>query len=162
MTIPLVFSYRRFSSGRQAAGHSLERQTESARRWCHEKGYVLDESLALADLGVSAYSGDNVSKGALSGFLTAAESGRIPKGSILLVESLDRLSRAAIPEAVGLLTSIVRAGVRVVSLIDGHEWNEKTIEDSTSFLLSVLLFSRAHEESSTKAKRVSEQFQKKR
>ena len=140
----------------------MERQTESARRWCHEKGYVLDESLALADLGVSAYSGDNVSRGALSGFLTAAESGRIPKGSILLVESLDRLSRAAIPEAVGLLTSIVRAGVRVVSLIDGHEWNETTIEDSTSFLLSVLLFSRAHEESSTKARRVSDQFQKKR
>jgi DNA invertase Pin-like site-specific DNA recombinase len=158
----LVFSYRRFSSGRQASGHSLERQTESARRWCHEKGYRLDEDLALADLGVSAYSGDNASRGALSGFLGAIESGRIPKDSILLVESLDRLSRAAIPEAVGLLTSIVRAGVRVVSLIDGHEWNQKTIEDTTSFLLSVLLFSRAHEESSTKAKRVSEQFQKKR
>lgn len=157
-----VYSYRRFSSGRQASGHSLERQTESARRWCKEHGHQLDEGLALADLGVSAYSGDNVSRGALAGFLAAAESGRIPKGSILLVESLDRLSRAAIPEAVGLLTSIVRAGVRVVSLIDGHEWNEKTIEDSTSFLLSVLLFSRAHEESSTKAKRVSEQFQKKR
>jgi DNA invertase Pin-like site-specific DNA recombinase len=157
-----VFSYRRFSSGRQASGHSLERQTESARRWCKEKGHQLDESLALADLGVSAYSGDNASRGALAGFLSAAESGRITKGSILLVESLDRLSRAAIPEAVGLLTSIVRAGVRVVSLIDGHEWNEKTIEDSTSFLLSVLLFSRAHEESSTKAKRVSLQFQKKR
>lgn len=157
-----VYSYRRFSSGRQASGHSLERQTESARRWCKEHGLQLDEGLVLADLGVSAYSGDNASRGALAGFLAAAESGRIPKGSILLVESLDRLSRAAIPEAVGLLTSIVRAGVRVVSLIDGHEWNEKTIEDSTSFLLSVLLFSRAHEESSTKAKRVSEQFQKKR
>ena len=159
---PQVYSYRRFSSGRQASGHSLERQTESARRWCKEKGYQLDESLALSDLGVSAYSGDNASRGALAGFLAAAESGRISRGSILLVESLDRLSRAAIPEAVGLLTSIVRAGVRVVSLIDGHEWNEKTIEDSTSFLLSVLLFSRAHEESSTKARRVSEQFQKKR
>lgn len=122
----------------------------------------LDESLVLEDLGVSAYSGDNASRGALSGFLAAAESGRIQRGSILLVESLDRLSRTAIPEAVGLLTAIVRAGVRVVSLIDGHEWNEKTIEDSTSFLLSVLLFSRAHEESSTKARRVSEQFQKKR
>lgn len=157
-----VYSYRRFSSGRQASGHSLQRQTESARRWCLEKGYELDESLALADLGVSAYSGDNASRGALAGFLRAAETGRIPTGSILLVESLDRLSRAAIPEAVGLLTAIVRAGVRVVSLIDGHEWNEKTIEDSTSFLLSVLLFSRAHEESSTKARRVSEQFQKKR
>jgi DNA invertase Pin-like site-specific DNA recombinase len=157
-----VYSYRRFSSGRQSSGHSLERQTESARRWCQERGHQLDESLALADLGVSAYSGDNASRGALSGFLQAAQIGRIPKGSILLVESLDRLSRAAIPEAVGLLTSIVRAGIRVVSLIDGHEWNEKTIEDSMSFLLSVMLFSRAHEESSTKARRVSEQFQKKR
>lgn len=157
-----VYSYRRFSSGRQASGHSLERQTESARRWCEEHGHQLDETLALADLGVSAYSGDNASRGALSGFLAAAEAGRIPKGSILLVESLDRLSRAAIPEAVGLLTAIVRAGIRVVSLIDGHEWNEKSIEDSTSFLYSVILFSRAHDESSTKAKRVSEQFQKKR
>lgn len=158
----LVFSYRRFSSGRQASGHSLERQTEAARRWCREKGYVLDESLALSDLGISAYSGDNATRGALAGFLSAVEAGRIPQNSILLVESLDRLSRAAIPEAVGLLTSIVRAGVRVVSLLDGHEWNTKTIEDTTSFLLSVLLFARAHNESSTKAKRVSEQFQKKR
>ncbi len=73
-----VFSYRRFSSGRQASGHSLERQTESARRWCKEHGHQLDEGLALADLGVSAYSGDNVSRGALAGFLAAAESGRIP------------------------------------------------------------------------------------
>ena len=158
----LVFSYRRFSSGRQASGHSLERQTESARRWCLEKGFVLDESLALSDLGVSAYSGDNASRGALAGFLVAAESGRIPRGSILLVESLDRLSRAAIPDAMSLLTAIVKSGVRVVSLIDGHEWNEVTIQDTMSFMLSVLLFSRAHNESSTKARRVSEQFQKKR
>lgn len=162
MSETLVFSYRRFSSGRQAAGHSLERQTEAARRWCAERGYKLDESLALADLGVSAYSGDNVSRGALSGFLAAVEAGKVAKGSILVVESLDRLTRAAIPEAVGLLTSIVRAGVRVVSLIDNQEWNDNTINDTTSFLLSVLLFSRAHEESATKARRVSEAFQKKR
>ena len=158
----LVFSYRRFSSGRQASGHSLERQTESARRWCAEKGFVLDESLALSDLGVSAYAGDNASRGALAGFLAAAESGRTPRGSILLVESLDRLSRAAIPDAMSLLTAIVKSGVRVVSLIDGHEWNDVTIQDTMSFMLSVLLFSRAHNESSTKARRVSEQFQKKR
>lgn len=159
---PKVYSYRRFSSGRQAAGHSLQRQVESARRWCYENGYELDESLALADLGISAYKGDNASRGALAGFLTAIESNKVPKGSILLVESLDRLSRAALPEAVGLLTQIVRAGIRVVSLIDGKEWNEKTIEDTMNFMVSVILFSRAHEESSTKAKRVSDAFQRKR
>lgn len=157
-----VYSYRRFSSGRQSSGHSLERQTESARKWCAEQGLQLDESLALADLGVSAYTGDNVARGALAGFLAAAETGRVPKGAILLVESLDRLSRATIPDAMAVLTNIVRSGIRVVSLIDGHEWNEKTIEDTTSFMLSVLLFARAHNESSTKAKRVSDQFQKKR
>ncbi len=161
-TPTLVFSYRRFSSGRQASGHSLERQTESARRWCLEKGFRLDENLALSDLGISAYSGDNASRGALAGFLKAAELGHIPIGSILLVESLDRLSRAAIPDAMSLLTAIVKTGVRVVSLIDGHEWNKVTIQDTMSFMLSVLLFSRAHNESSTKARRVSEQFQKKR
>jgi len=157
-----VYSYRRFSSGRQASGHSLERQSELARRWCSEQGYTLDEGLALSDLGLSAYSGENVARGALAGFLAAAQSGLIPRGSILLVESLDRISRAAIPEAIRVLTSIVETGVRVVSLIDGHEWNETTIQDTVSFLLSVLLFSRAHNESSVKARRVSEQFQKKR
>ena len=161
-TSTLVYSYRRFSSGRQASGHSLERQTHSARIWCLERGYTLDESLALSDLGLSAYSGDNVMRGALGGFLAAAEQGRIPKGSILLVESLDRISRASIPDAMGVLTAIVKTGVRVVSHIDNHEWNETTINDTVSFMLSVLLFSRAHDESSKKAGRVSAQFQKKR
>lgn len=162
MTRPKVFSYRRFSSGRQASGHSLERQIASAQRWCEEHNLKLDQSLVLADLGVSAYKGHNITKGALAGFLEAAQSGKVPSGSILLVESLDRLTRTAIPDAVALLTSIVRAGIRVVSLIDGLEWNNETINDTASFMMSVFLFARAHEESATKSKRVSAAFQKKR
>lgn len=157
-----VYSYRRFSSGRQAKGHSLDRQTAAARRWCDEHDYELNDDLVVSDLGVSAFTGDNVTRGALSGFLTAVHRGLVPAGSILLVESLDRLSRAALPEAVNLLTSIVRAGVRVVSLIDDMEWNNTTIEDFVSFMSSVLLFSRGHEESATKSKRVSAKFQSKR
>jgi len=149
-----VYSYRRFSSGRQATGHSLERQSASARAWCAENGYILDEDLVISDLGVSAFGGKNASEGALAVFLAAAKAGRIPRGSILLVESLDRLSRSAIHEAIGLLTSIVVSGVRVVSMIDGKEWNDETIKDTMNFMMSVLLFSRAHEESATKAKRV--------
>jgi DNA invertase Pin-like site-specific DNA recombinase len=157
-----VFSYRRFSSGRQARGTSLERQTKLAQAWCRERGYELDESLSLSDLGVSAFKGDNATKGALGGFIAAIEAGKVPKGSILLVESLDRISRATLPEAVSLLMQIVKTGVRVVSMVDGKEWNSETINDTMSFMLSVLLFSRAHEESSTKAKRVSAAFQSKR
>jgi DNA invertase Pin-like site-specific DNA recombinase len=162
MTNTRVYSYRRFSSGRQASGHSLERQTASARAWCVESGYILDEDFVLADLGISAYTGKNATEGALAAFLLAAKEGKIPRGSILLVESLDRLSRSAITDAVALLTSIVRAGIRVVSLIDGKEWNETTINDTVNFIMSVLLFARAHEESATKAKRVKAAFTKKR
>jgi DNA invertase Pin-like site-specific DNA recombinase len=157
-----VYSYRRFSSGRQATGHSIERQSASARAWCLENKYTLDEELAISDLGVSAYSGKNAAEGALAIFLAAAKAGKVPRGSILLVESLDRLSRAAIHEAVGLLTAIVTTGVRVVSMLDNKEWNEETIKDTMNFMLSVLLFSRAHEESATKAKRVRAAVLKKR
>lgn len=157
-----VYSYRRFSSGRQATGHSIERQSASARAWCLENNYILDEELAISDLGVSAYSGKNAADGALALFLTAAKEGRVPRGSILLVESLDRLSRAEIHVAVSLLTAIVNTGVRVVSMLDNKEWNEETIKDAMNFMLSVLLFSRAHEESATKAKRVRAAVLKKR
>ena len=157
-----VFSYRRFSSGRQARGTSLERQTKLAQAWCIERGLTLDESISLSDLGISAFKGDNATRGALGAFISAVDEGRIPRGSILLLESLDRLSRATLPEAISLLMQIVGKGIRVVSMVDGKEWNEETIQDSLSFMLSVLLFSRAHEESSTKAKRVSAAFQSKR
>lgn len=157
-----VFSYRRFSSGRQAKGTSLERQTKLAQAWCNERGLVLDESLSLSDLGVSAFKGANVAKGALGGFFAAINAGKVPKGSILLVESLDRLSRAALPEAMDMLKDIVNAGVCVVSMVDNTEWDSENIKNLMSFMLSVLLFSRAHEESSTKAKRVSAAFQSKR
>ena len=70
----------------------------------------MDEDLALSDLGISAFKGKNATEGALAAFLIAAKEGRIPRGSILLVESLDRLSRNTITDAVALLTSIVRAG----------------------------------------------------
>lgn len=157
-----VYSYRRFSSGRQAHGHSLERQTASARTWCIQNGHELDEEFEFADIATSAYTGKNATEGALAAFLMAAKGGRIPSGSILLVESLDRLSRNNLTEAMSLLTSIVRSGVRVVSLLDGKEWNQENINDTMSFMMSVLLFARAHEESATKAKRVRAAFAKKR
>lgn len=162
MTNPRVYSYRRFSSGRQATGHSLERQTALARAWCNERNLELDDTLVVSDLGVSAFTGKNASHGALSLFLAAAKNNKVPTGSILLVESLDRISRNSVPDAMALLTSIVRSGIRVVSMIDDKEWNNESINDTMSFMYSVMLFSRAHEESSTKSKRVRAAHMKKR
>src|SRR5690348_10044439 len=101
-----AYSYVRFSSALQAEGGSLDRQTRLSREYCERKKLTLDESLTLQDLGVSAFRGDNVREGALAGFLEACRMERVPRGSTLIVESLDRLSRDQIRPALQLFLSL--------------------------------------------------------
>src|SRR4051794_5331507 len=75
-----AYSYIRFSTAQQAEGGSLDRQAELRDEYCKRKGLVLDDTLNLNDLGVSAFRGDNVREGALAGFLEACRMGRVPKG----------------------------------------------------------------------------------
>ena len=86
-----AYSYLRFSTPEQSKGDSKRRQIEGAEEYAKANGLVLDEK--LRDEGISAYSGANRDKGALGGFLKKVEKGLIPTGSVLIVESLDRLSR---------------------------------------------------------------------
>jgi DNA invertase Pin-like site-specific DNA recombinase len=88
-----AFSYARFSRPEQVRGDSLRRQFEATRAYCGRNGLVLDDSLNLRDLGVSAFRGKNAGQGALGAFTSAVASGRVPRGATLIVESLDRLSR---------------------------------------------------------------------
>src|ERR1041385_5155470 len=91
---PVAFSYVRFSTPEQLKGDSLRRQTEAAAEWCKRSGATLDTSTTYRDLGASAFKGAHRSdKAALGAFLKLAEAGRIPKGSFLIIENLDRLSR---------------------------------------------------------------------
>ena len=55
-----AYSYVRFSTPQQAAGASLQRQTEKAAKYANEHGLVLDTELKMTDLGVSAFRGKNV------------------------------------------------------------------------------------------------------
>jgi hypothetical protein len=50
-----AYSYVRFSSGKQAKGHSLERQTQKPREVCVQKGWKLDTDLIKPDVAVSGY-----------------------------------------------------------------------------------------------------------
>jgi hypothetical protein len=59
---PLLFSYVRFSTQEQAKGHSLKRQLDYANKVAKERGLLLDESLTMRDLGLSAYHGNNIKK----------------------------------------------------------------------------------------------------
>jgi DNA invertase Pin-like site-specific DNA recombinase len=152
---PKVYSYLRFSDPKQAAGSSADRQLQYARRWAAERGIELDASLTMLDEGLSAYHQRHVTRGALGAFLAAIDDGAIAPGSVLIVEGLDRLSRAEPIQAQAQLAQIINAGITVVTASDGREYNREGLKAQPMDLVySLLVMIRAHEESDTKSKRV--------
>jgi len=157
----LVYSYTRFSDPRQATGHSSERQMAYASKWAAEHGLLLDDKLSLRDEGLSAYHQRHVKSGALGVFLVAVEQGRIPTGSVLVVEGLDRLSRAEPIQAQAQLAQIVNAGITVVTASDNKMYSREHLKANPMDLVySLLVMIRAHEESDTKSKRVTAAIRK--
>jgi len=149
-----AFSYVRFSSPEQAKGDSLRRQVAASEDYCRRHGLVLDDSLRLRDLGVSAFRGTHAKKGALSAFLLAVEAGKVGKGAVLIVESLDRLSREEIGEALHQFIGILYAGVNIVTLSPERQYSRASINDLASLLEPLVIMSRANEESQRKAERL--------
>jgi DNA invertase Pin-like site-specific DNA recombinase len=162
-TQPKCYSYLRFSKPKQEKGDSARRQIELSEKYAHDHGLVLDDSLKLEDKGLSAFHGDHRTKGALGTFLRLVEEGEIPQGSTLIVESLDRLSREQVLDALGYFTSIVRAGIKVVTSLDNMEYTEESLNANIGQLIVCLtIMSRAHEESLAKSKRLSAAWHAKR
>lgn len=156
-----AYSYIRFSTPEQAQGDSLRRQTAKAEAWAQQRGLVLDNS--LRDLGVSAFHGANRTTGALKSFLQMVEDGRIQRGSYLIVESLDRISREAVMDAAARLFALIQAGIIVVTLSDGQEYSEDRLRtDWTPLMFSLIVMARAHEESRIKSERVGEAWRQKK
>jgi len=159
--MPAVYSYLRFSTPKQAQGDSFRRQFEMARKYAATHGWVIDET--LNDEGVSAFNGRNVRDGALGAFLRCIEDGKMKPGTILLVESLDRLSRNTVTEQMGLLLSILGAGVEIVTLIDGKRFSVASVNASPSELIVTLaLMIRAREEGETRGARIRQAWRTKR
>jgi len=160
---PKAYSYIRFSTPEQQNGDSFRRQYELSRKYAETHGLILDENLTYRDLGVSAFDKSNVRTGQLGAFLGAVESGAVEPGSYLLVESLDRLSRAKITDALEIFMSIINRGIRIVTLADGMEYSkDKANQQFTDLMISIAIMSRAHEESLTKSRRLKEAWKAKR
>ena len=160
---PKVYSYARWSTPEQAKGDSNRRQEEAALKWAERNGLELDLSLKITDEGVSAYRGTNAEDGGLSRFLEACRRGLIERGSYLLVESLDRISRMAPRKAQRLMDEIVEAGVTVVTLCDDQRYSaERLDQDPMALMIALMVAWRAHEESKTKGRRVAEAWNEKR
>jgi DNA invertase Pin-like site-specific DNA recombinase len=161
-----AYSYIRMSSEKQLRGDSLRRQLELSEQYAKEFNLELVDHIDgvdLKDLGVSGYQGVNSKKGVLALFLNALEIGKIPENSILLIESLDRLSRDDISSALTQFLNIINYNIEIVTLTDRQSYTKATINDNPAQIyISLGVMFRANEESATKSKRISAAWKNKR
>lgn len=156
-----AYSYVRMSTDVQLLGDSLRRQLEATRRYCEEQNLELVEE--MSDIGKSAFQGQHISDGVFGMFLEKIRVGEIIQGSVLVVESLDRLSRQSVMQAFGYFSLILQQKVDIVTLIDNQTYTYDTVSnDPGKLFLSLGVMLRAHEESKTKSNRLKAVWQKKR
>lgn len=152
-----AYSYLRISTDLQQKGRGRQRQLEASRAYAEANNLELAEGGELEDIGISAFRGANVREGALGRFLEAVRSGVVKPGSFLIVESLDRLSREQVLPAQALFLSIIQSGINLVTLADGRVYQAGTT-DLGDLIVSLVIMSRAHDESQTKSLRQSDKW----
>lgn len=149
--MPLLYSYIRWSSERQAKGTTLQRQMTSAKEFALANGLELVE---IIDPGVSAFRGKNTKTGKLGDFIDAVREGVIPDDSWLYVENLDRLTRQDVTTAQKLFIELLDLGLTLVTGMDKRVYTLESVnQNPTDLMISILMFSRANEESKTKQTR---------
>ncbi|CED62261.1 recombinase [Moritella viscosa] len=161
-----AYSYIRYSSPQQAKGDSFRRQLATTQAYCDKHGFKLDEELSLyKELGVSGFSGDQEN---LKRFISDCVSGKIEKGSLLIVENLDRLSRQKINIAMRQFLHLLEY-VDIYTIQDEKKYlhisdtdEEKNDNQMLDIMTSLIIMSRAYEESATKQKRLKESWDERR
>jgi DNA invertase Pin-like site-specific DNA recombinase len=164
-TLKDAVSYIRFSSKKQADGASLERQLAGTRKYCEENNLILNESLTFRDLGISAFRGDNQEHG-LGDLMRACDDGLIPRGSALVVEALDRLTRQR-PRVVSTLLGRLLDDYGLEVHLTGiqkvlYPESASASEEGMDLLYVTMLAIRASEEQETKSDRLKDAFSRKR
>jgi DNA invertase Pin-like site-specific DNA recombinase len=153
---PKAYSYIRFSTKEQEKGGSEKRQMKDTEAIAKDVLKLeLDNTLHLTDKGLSGWTGDNLTKGALGEFIKLADEGKIAEGSVLIMEKLDRLTRLPVLEAHNLLTGILLRGIGVYTTIDKNLLTRETFNVSDSILSSINL-DQGNKESDTKQNRIAD------
>jgi DNA invertase Pin-like site-specific DNA recombinase len=119
------WGYVRWSSDEQSKGDSERRQLQGLHDYASRHDLQLPDDHILIDSGLSAFTGDNVSRGKLGQFLKDVDAGKIAPGTCLITEDLDRLSRQNIGAATELLRNLMRAGIDVHTIKNGHVYRAK-------------------------------------
>ncbi|POB45177.1 recombinase family protein [Vibrio vulnificus] len=157
--------YQRVSKQIQAEeGLGIQRQEQVCEHWISEYNKrLLDDGksayskgLVYEDHGKSAYTTANFKRGELGTLMKDIESGKIAKGDLIVIELIDRFSRANVDFVRKKFQSILDAGVKVAIT----KWNlvfEENMEGISSVSARLLLeigMHLAYQESSQKSTRI--------
>ncbi|EIV6998946.1 recombinase family protein [Klebsiella pneumoniae] len=149
--MPQLYSYIRWSTDRQDKGTTRNRQLAAAKVYAAEAGL---EMVEIEDPGVSAFRGKNTNTGKLGDFIDAVKQGAIASDSWLYVENLDRITRQNVTTAQKLFIELLELGLTLVTGMDKRVYTLDSVnKNPTELMISLLLFSRANEESETKSNR---------
>ncbi len=153
----IAIAYVRMSSDIQLEGHSLERQNNLATEYAKSHNIEIIET--LHDIGKSGFSGEHIKSGDFGRYLERIESGDIDKGSLLLVESVDRLSRQEPRVAFSQFNKIIDYGVEVHTLFDGQIYSSESVDSNQGQMFQLLGYMlRAHSESKEKSRRLKSRW----
>jgi DNA invertase Pin-like site-specific DNA recombinase len=156
------FNYIRFSTPEQRQVAQNLVSTDMAERYAASHDIELDDSLDLRDLGISAYRGLNARSGKLGLFLRPVESGKVQRGSVLLVESFDRLSRMEPASSLNQVIQLLDKAISIVEVANHKEYTRENISELGNSMESFIRMALAHEESKKKSQRVAAAWQNKR
>lgn len=155
-----AYSYIRFSTQEQSFGDSERRQIQATENFCQQNHLSL-QTTTYSDLGISAFT--KKTRPGLQSFLSAVQKGKIKKGSYLIIESLDRLSREPILDALNILQQVINSGISITTLKPSIQtYTKDNINDLSQLLQALLVLSRGYEESKIKSQRISAAWEAKR
>lgn len=161
MSSNLAWCYLRWSKAEQGARSgeaeterdSETRQLRDVQAWCRRHGLETDPSRIVVDRGRSGYAGVHLARGELGRFIQRVERGEIPRGSCLVVEEFDRLSRLPASQARKVIGLFTERDIRVGVVSSDQILDAKSQDNLISDVGMTLRIHLASEESAKKKTR---------
>lgn len=160
-----VYCYGRISTDGQVDGNGIARQREALKAEVLRRVAAMDieyeELVWIEDLGLSAYHGHHVARGALGEFLEQVKAGKVGEDSLFVCEAVSRASRQGAFVLLGMVNSMLDAGMSLLLLQQGKLFNKESIPKFLSVELT-LYAELAREESLIKAEYARDNWSRKR
>src|SRR5262245_17926177 len=133
------FDYQRYSSQEQTGNSSIERQSADIQRaldehpnWEHHPEWTIGSTTK----NQSAYKGKNFP--VLEAAADACLAGKIPNPSILMIEKMDRFTRAKVREAFKVTNRVIESGIRIYDCQDNKLYTLESLDDPVTIMSLVM------------------------